>query len=166
MRLDGDGTVADFNVAVYLAKYATKSTEAVGITPGRITAQNAITYADPATHEGRLITSCLRLGAHAHDDFRALRRWAHMLGYRGHFATKSRCYSTTMRVLRAARRDWMRRQQPTRPCESQNAVVTITELHFAGRGWHSMGDALLALSAAARAREQRRIAREEMTVTP
>ncbi len=27
-----------------------------------------------------------------------------MLGYRGHFATKSRRYSTTMRALRATRR--------------------------------------------------------------
>ena len=35
-----------------------------------------------------------------------------MLGYRGHFATKSRRYSTTMRALRAARRDWHRRQNP------------------------------------------------------
>jgi hypothetical protein len=36
-----------------------------------------------------------------------------MLGYRGHFATKSRRYSTTMRALRAARRNWKRRQHPT-----------------------------------------------------
>jgi hypothetical protein len=35
-----------------------------------------------------------------------------MLGYRGHSATKSRRYSTTMRALRAARRDWKRRQHP------------------------------------------------------
>ena len=86
-----------------------------------------------------------------------------MLGYRGHFATKSRCYSTTMRVLRAARRDWIRRQQPIATRDNDNTVVTITDLHWAGWGWRITGDALLALSAAARAREQRRIAREEMT---
>ena len=33
-----------------------------------------------------------------------------MLGYGGHFATKSRRYSTTMRALRKARRDWHSRQ--------------------------------------------------------
>ena len=33
-----------------------------------------------------------------------LRRWAHMLGFGGHFATKSRRYSTTHQQLRAARR--------------------------------------------------------------
>jgi hypothetical protein len=165
VRLSGDGEVTDFKVAVYLSKYATKSTEPVGVPPGRITADNASRYADPATHEGRLIAACLRLGVHQHDDFRALRRWAHMLGYRGHFATKSRRYSTTMRVLRAARRDWMRRHQPAAARHTDHAVVTITDLHLSGRGWRSTGDALLAISAAARAREQRRIAREEMNAT-
>jgi hypothetical protein len=35
-----------------------------------------------------------------------LRRWAHMLAFRGHFMTKSRAYSTTFNALRAARRVW------------------------------------------------------------
>ena len=165
VRLTGDGEVTDAKVAAYLAKYATKSTEPVGVPPGRITAKNASIYADPGTYEGRLIAACLRLGAHAHEDFRALRRWAHMLGYRGHFATKSRRYSTTMRAIRAARRDWVRRQQPTARRESDSTVITVTNLRWAGRGWRTTGDALLALSAAARAREQRRIAREEMACT-
>jgi hypothetical protein len=137
----------------------------VGVPPGRITANNASVYADPSTYEGRLIAACLRLGGHTHEDFRALRRWAHMLGYRGHFATKSRRYSTTMRVLRASRRDWVRRQQPTANRDGDRTVVTITDLQWAGRGWRTTGDAILALSAAARAREQRRIAREEMAIT-
>jgi hypothetical protein len=165
VRLTGDGEATDTKVAAYLAKYATKSTEPVGVLPGRITAKNAYIYADPRSHEGRLIAACLRLGAHPHEDFRALRRWAHMLGYRGHFATKSRRYSTTMRALRAARREWVRRQQPAARNESDSTVITITDLQWAGRGWRTTGDALLALSAAARAREQRRIARQEMAIT-
>ena len=88
-----------------------------------------------------------------------------MLGYRGHFATKSRRYSTTMRALRAARRDWHRRQQPNYRLYRDKTVVTETELEWAGRGWRTTGDALLALSAAARAREHRRIAREELSCT-
>jgi hypothetical protein len=164
IRLTGVGEVTDGKVASYLAKYATKSTEPVGVPPGRITARNASVYADPGTYEGRLIAACLRLGGHPHEDFRALRRWAHMLGYRGHFATKSRRYSTTMRVLRAARWDWVRRQQPTAKRDGDRTVITVTDLHWAGRGWRTTGDALLALSAAARAREQRRIAREEMAI--
>jgi hypothetical protein len=41
-------------------------------------------------------------------------------------------------------------------------VVTDAHLEWAGRGWRTTGDALLALSAAAKAREHRRVAREEM----
>ena len=79
------------------------------------------------THQGRLIAACLKLGSHPHEDFKALRRWAHMLGYRGHFATKSRRYSTTMRALRAARRDWQRRQNPlTRPTATRPSSRTRT----------------------------------------
>jgi hypothetical protein len=164
VRLTDDGEITDVAVASYLAKYATKSTEPVGVPPGRITAANASVYADSRTHQGRLIAACLKLGAHPHEDFKALRRWAHMLGYRGHFATKSRRYSTTMRALRAARRDWNRRQHPIGEHHGDRTVITLTDLQWAGRGWRTTGDALLALSAAARAREHRRIAREESRI--
>ena len=161
VRLTDDGEITDVAVASYLAKYATKSTEPVGVPPGRITAENVSAYATPRTHQGRLIAACLKLSKHPHEDFQALRRWAHMLGYRGHFATKSRRYSTTMRALRAARRDWRRRQNPLTLLHANKTVVTDAHLEWAGRGWHTNGDALLALSAAARTREHRRIAREE-----
>jgi glycine/D-amino acid oxidase-like deaminating enzyme len=88
-----------------------------------------------------------------------------MLGYRGHFATKSRRYSTTLRALRAVRADYKRRQHlQALQLEPDAAAVTVAAgLAYAGRGWQTTGDALLALSAAARAREHRRIAREELT---
>jgi hypothetical protein len=161
VRVTEDGEVTDVAVASYLAKYATKATEPVGVLPAKITTDNAAIYADPRTHQGRLIRACLKLGGHPHDDFKALRRWAHMLGYRGHFATKSRRYSTTMRALRATRRRWTRRQLPISDHGDDQTVVTVTDLEWAGRGWRTEADALLALSAAARAREHRRVAREE-----
>jgi hypothetical protein len=164
VQLTDDGEITDIAVASYLAKYATKSTEPVGVPPARITADTASLYATPRTHQDRLIAACLKLGGHSHQDFRALRRWAHMLGYRGHFATKSRRYSTTMRALRAARRDWQRRQHPRGRHHGDTTVITSTDLQWAGRGWRSTGDALLALSAAAWAREHRRVAREEANV--
>jgi hypothetical protein len=69
-----------------------------------------------------------------------------------------------MRALRAARRDWHRRQHPHPRNDGDRIVVTDTHLEWAGRGWRTGGDALLALSAAARAREHRRVAREESAV--
>ena len=124
VRLTDDGEVTDIAVASYLAKYATKSTEPVGAAAGRITPDNAPSTPTRRTHQGRLIPACLKLGSHPHEDFQALRRWAHMLGYRGHFATKSRRYSTTMRALRAARRDWQRRQHPARRMRGDKTVIT------------------------------------------
>jgi replication initiator protein RepSA len=164
VRLTDDGEVTDVAVASYLAKYATKSTEAVGPLTVRITRENLRLYGSPNSHQGRLILAAWRLGNHPHEDFKALRRWAHMLGYRGHFATKSRRYSTTMKALRAIRQDWKRRRHPSAGDHGDRTVATLTDLEWAGRGWRTTGDALLALSAAARTREQSRIAREEAAV--
>jgi hypothetical protein len=159
--LTGDGQVTDVAVASYLAKYATKSTEAVGSLTVRITLGNLRLYGNPASHQGRLILAAWQLGDHPHEDFRALRRWAHMLGYRGHFATKSCRYSTTMRALRAARRNWKRRRPPATHQGDDKTVLTLTDLEWAGRGWRTAGDAFLALSAAARARDHDRAARDD-----
>ncbi len=65
VRLTDDGEITDVAVASYLAKYATKSAEPVGVPRGRITAENASVYADSRTHQGRLITACLKLGTPA-----------------------------------------------------------------------------------------------------
>src|SRR5215469_7588770 len=58
VRLTDDGQITDTAVASYLAKYATKSTEPVGVPPGKITPETARDYADPRTHQGRLIAAC------------------------------------------------------------------------------------------------------------
>jgi len=64
-------------------------------------------------------------------------------------------------ALRTARRNWKRHQHPPAHPDASQDVITITDLTWAGRGWRTTGDALLALSAAARTREHWRIAREE-----
>jgi len=158
----GSGQAANIAVASYLAKYATKSTEAVGTVACRITAANLGYYGNPRSHQGRLIRAAWHLGSHSAPDFCALRRWAHMLGFRGHFSTKSRRYSTTLKALRNARADYRRRQHPATSREHHDrAVITITTLTWAGMGWRTTGDALLALAAAARAREHDQAARDE-----
>ncbi|MFI2612519.1 replication initiator [Kitasatospora sp. NPDC018619] len=40
-------------------------------------------------------------------------KWARMLGFRGHFSTKSRCYSVTPGQLRDDRRTWRTEQART-----------------------------------------------------
>ena len=51
-----------------------------------------------------MIATAWRLGAHQQYAELNLRRWAHMLGFRRHFLTKSRAYSVTFGAIRAERR--------------------------------------------------------------
>src|SRR5205823_2611029 len=104
------------------------------------------------------IDACWTLGRVG--GWHGLRRWAHVLGFGGHFATKSRRYSTTLRALRAARRAWHRRWLvETR--EHAETPLVVGAFSYAGIGWRTTGDALLASTAAALARDRRRVAREE-----
>jgi hypothetical protein len=57
-------------------------------------------------------------------------------------------------------------RQATEDHQRLTARKKATSLAWAGRGWRTSGDALLALSAAARAREYRRVAREESALVP
>lgn len=162
VALSADGEVTSGQVAGYLAKYATKATEPIGLPAKRITADTITHYAAAPTHTARLIRACWTLGKSREPTLAALRRWAHMAGFRGHFLTKSRRYSITFKVLRAARATWRRRhERPPGHGDCKCEVVRVTLLDYAGTGWLTSGDALLAISAAARAREHRRIAREE-----
>ena len=95
-----------------------------------------------------------------------LRAWAHMLGFGGHWSTKSRRYSTTFTALRRARVAFAKRRRARdgipldawgRP-EDDQAVIVVASWVFVGAGYATEGERWLALSAAARAREQRRIA--------
>ena len=92
-----------------------------------------------------------------------------MLGFGGHRSTKSRRYSTTFTVLRRARvafakrcraRDGIPLDAWDRP-EDDQAVVIASWVHV-GAGYETEGERWLALSAAARAREQRLVAWEEL----
>ncbi|HEX2290680.1 MAG TPA: replication initiator [Pseudonocardiaceae bacterium] len=162
------GELTDTAVAGYLAKYATKATEATGHVSQRITTETIGTYANTATHAGRLVRTCWILGrrpddAHPADwkpSYGRLRRWAHMLGFGGHFATKSRRYSTTRAALKTIRREWRRAHQSEHHTAEETTLV-VGALIFAGIGYRSAGDRWFALTVAAKTREQRQIAKEE-----
>ena len=92
-----------------------------------------------------------------------------MLGFRGYWQTKRRRYSITFTSLRRARAEFGRRQRlgDTIPLDAwgreldDQAVIVLADWTYAGIGYRTLGDAWLAESAAAWAREQRQIAREE-----
>jgi hypothetical protein len=160
-----EGEVTDGMVAAYLAKYATKSTEVTGHVSGRLTDANINVYADPdGTHTERLVEACWVLGSPK--AWRGLRRWAHMLGFGGHFLTKSRTYSITFAVLRQQRIVFRRNEiaapNPDGTVAETPTVLVVNFLQFVGAGWHTTADAMLANTSAALAREHQHAARQQI----
>jgi hypothetical protein len=83
-----------------------------------------------------LVETAWRLGAVPGLEELKLRRWAHMLGYRGHFATKSRSYSVTFTVLRERREAFaaLVRFAALGVRVPVDDVVVLGEWRYAGRG--------------------------------
>src|SRR5205809_808741 len=89
-----------------------------------------------------------------------LRRWAHQLGFGGHWSSKSRRYSTTFTALRKARiaHALARRHGTTVPLDlwgraaSEEATVALATWAYRGRGYRILQGARLAVASAARAR--------------
>jgi hypothetical protein len=169
VTMRGGNPVTDSMVAGYLAKYATKGTEITGHASGRIHDDTIDLYADAAgTHSERLVHACWKTGRDP--EFRSLRRWAHMLGFGGHFLTKARRYSVTFGALREARIFYRRAETtgkehgPIRAGDyiEEETTLIIGNLAYVGAGWRTTGDALLANTAADQARRRHQAGREEL----
>ncbi len=133
-------------VAGYIAKYATKGAESAGAVDGRIHHARDMVTLPVRVHVLRMIGTCWWLGALPPFASLGLRRWAHMLGYGGHFSSKSRRYSTTLTALRQARSNHLAEEQRARLGLSDRPTVTVGQWRYAGRGY-SPAAALLAASA-------------------
>ncbi|MFF5668449.1 replication initiator [Streptomyces griseofuscus] len=143
---DGAQELTERAVAAYIAKYATKGAEtATGTMDRPIKFLAELTQARITEHARRMIRTAWALGARPELADLRLRAWAHMLGFRGHFSTKSRRYSTTLGALRDARADWRRAQAA--PPVPQHGETTLVLAHwvFAGTGL-SRAEAWLAAS--------------------
>jgi hypothetical protein len=146
-------------VANYVAKYATKTLTASGLPDHRIRTAWAIDRLSCPEHYRQMIAAAWQLG-HPDACGEPLRRWAHMLGFGGHFLTKSRRYSITFGQLRAARREHRRAQAHPdgerdpwdRPLDDSVVLVRATWT-VTGTGYRTTAEADLAMAAAARARE-------------
>jgi hypothetical protein len=147
-------------VANYIAKYATKTIAGHGVPSVRIRCEADIEQLRCPAHYRAMIAAAWQLGSTRHDG--RFRAWAHMLGYGGHFLTKSRRYSVTFGQLRAARADYRRSTRPLdpgrdawdRPLDETVVLVLGTAWSFGGIG-RSIGTAgaELAAASASRARE-------------
>ena len=153
--------LAPEHAARYIAKYATKSAEDFGLGDRRISPET-LPLLGVNDHVDRLVRTAWHIGGH--ETYDGLRRWVHMLGFRGHFASKSRRYSTTLGAIRRERRAYRQRQAAEQARElaydEQDTTLVVARWKFVGLGYLTTGDTALALSAAARARERRQAARD------
>ncbi|WP_369272091.1 replication initiator protein RepSA [Streptomyces sp. R11] len=130
--------ITELAVASYVAKYATKAAETTGTVDRRIGNKEALVLLGVPDHPRRLIEACLDL--HPLYPDRKLRDWAHMLGFRGHFSTKSRRYSTTLGALRQVRADYRAAQQREAlglpdPDDTEATTLTLAHWSYAGHGY-------------------------------
>jgi hypothetical protein len=159
---DPDRALTAEQVAGYLAKYATKSatdTRSGGNRHHRRIRATVHVLADRAD------------AARGRDDgpYALLGKWVHMLGFRGHFASKSRRYSVTLGALRRARRraqaliahsrasgrpvDLASLEADLLADDDTETTLVIGHWQYLGTGWPTEGQRVLAIAAAARARE-------------
>ncbi|MFI6118848.1 replication initiator [Streptomyces sp. NPDC051064] len=154
---DGSTELTERAVAAYIAKYATKGAETATGTLDRPLKFLAELAQMPLTeHARQMIRTAWTLGARKDLADLRLRAWAHMLGFRGHFSTKTRRYSTTLGALRTARAEWRRLQAaiahgdrapvPADP-DSHDTTLVLAYWTFAGTGL-TRGEEWLAASVA------------------
>jgi hypothetical protein len=158
-------TLTPEQVAGYLAKYATKSADDTGARD------------NPHHRRIRAITRGLaeRAQDRAHkrnvrdNPYELLGNWVHMLGFRGHFASKSRRYSITLGALRRARRraqaliadsrasgrplDLAALEADLLATDDTETTLVVGHWQYVSAGWANEGQRGLAIAAAARARE-------------
>jgi hypothetical protein len=168
---DSTGTDAHpLQVAAYLAKYLTKTTEDFGI-DGRVGSSTDARYLGATPHAVRIIATAERLAADAGPDYERLADRYGTLGYRGHPITKTRRYSVTFGQLRRARHRWRQRPPGLDPDatvrqlpddhdpDGNDTVIELREWRFAGTGYHDADSAARAVTAAVLARTRRSTSR-------
>ncbi|MGW1609243.1 replication initiator [Streptomyces sp. NPDC002285] len=175
-----DARVAEYTeakVAGYVAKYATKNAEGAGTLDRTLmccpcagrgyvrgpdhfhdqcTACDGTGQAEPIKalpvqqHVRQMIRTAWALGHLPEFADLKLWKWAHMLGFRGHFSTKSRAYSTTLGALRDVRRAWRHAQADAAraraglPTTDENTTLVIASSWTYLSSGYRPGEELLA----------------------
>ncbi|NUV87505.1 replication initiation protein [Streptomyces sp. KAI-26] len=174
-----DARVAEYTenkVAGYIAKYATKNAEGAGTVDRTLMCRpctgrgyvrgpdgfhdvcadcDGTGQAEPIKalpvqqHVRQMIRTAWALGHLPEFAHLKLWKWAHMLGFRGHFSSKSRAYSTTLGALRDVRRAWRLAQAEAtharagHPTTDETTLVTTSSWTYLSSGYRP-GEELLA----------------------
>ena len=170
ITMRGTGTVTDLAVASYLAKYSTKGTETTGHASARITPDTIDLYANPdGTHPERLIHACWTLGRRP----RTTPACAAGPTCSASAATSSPKPAATPSASptcakpassTGAASDTGPEHGPIRAADhaDDETILIIGTFTYAGTGWTTTGDALLANTAADQARKRRQAGHDEL----
>ena len=154
--------------AAYVAKYATKTAGDTlpGLPATRLRSLDvmALRRRGLSAHVAVLLALCFRLDQRPECAGLRLAEHAHTLGFAGHFATKSRHYSTTLGALRAARRNWRANEQPKATdvwaSDGTSDTVIVGDWRLVGVGYARYGDIELAATLTREHQQARANARE------
>ncbi|GAA1993512.1 replication initiator protein RepSA [Amycolatopsis minnesotensis] len=155
---DPNGQISEQRLAAYIAKYATKGTGARDTPDRPVRSPRHIDHLHVSDHHRHMIHTAWQLGDHHNYAHLNLRRWAHMLGFRGHFLTKSRRYSTTFTAIRGERRTYRLEQTLNRIglAEHGDTITVINDWRFVSAGYRDDAEHELATAIAQRLCQQRR----------
>ncbi|HEY9412219.1 MAG TPA: replication initiator [Jiangellaceae bacterium] len=165
-REGNTGPAHPHQVAAYLGKYLTKSTEDFGL-PEKIRSATDARLAGASPHAVRIIQTATAL-ARVDESYARLRDRLATLGYRGHPITKSRRYSITFGTLRRARSDYRRRRARLEPgahvrdvldpeptdLADDTTVLILRDWTFEGVGYLDSFTAVMAVESATQARSR------------
>jgi hypothetical protein len=108
----------------------------------------------------QMAAAAIRLSQRA--GLRGLGGWVHMLGFRGHFVTKSRGYSTNLGTLRADRAAYRAKQDKPDHADDvsdedqdEDSTAVLSCWEYLGSGYLNPGDVLLAAGVEASLRAAR-----------
>ncbi|WP_199431664.1 replication initiator [Qaidamihabitans albus] len=153
---DEQGQISEPRLAAYIAKYATKGTGKTEAADKPIRSQLDIDFLKVSPHHRRIIQTAWNLGALPEYEDLNLRRWAHMLAFRGHFLTKSRHYSTTFKAIRGDRRAFRLAETLDRLGLEPDTVLVVNDWTFNGAGYADAAERELAAAIATRIRDDRK----------
>jgi hypothetical protein len=147
-------------VAAYLAKYLTKTTEDFGL-PAKVDSATHARAVGASGHAVRIIETALWLAGHG-ETYERLRDYLATLGYRGHPITKSRAYSVTFGQIRRSRRAYRRnpgldpdadiRQLLDDDQDVPDGYELVSSWVYAGQGYLDLDQAAAAVLSAAQSR--------------
>ena len=148
-------------VAGYVAKYATKSSDGSGALDAPIRSDEDLACRSLPPHLRRMAETAWALGADTAFEPYGLRRHAHGLGYGGHFLSKSQRYSTSFSALKAARVAWREARRQGGDGTDVTDRSLERRLRAIGVGWANRGEARWAAFQQRQRLEERRLANEE-----